>query len=83
MAVELLEGLELVDECLVLVLQYGHPVLQTLDVLLLLATTLLGCVPARAFGASREMGADLGAPKSSSAVGGSTATILAGTIAKC
>lgn len=38
-AVQVFEGFELLDERLVLVLQHGHAVLQTLDVLLLLPAT--------------------------------------------
>ena len=45
--VELLERLQLLYECLVLVLQDGHAVLQTLDVLLLLPPTLTGRLPAK------------------------------------
>ena len=43
--VEFLEGLELLDQSLVLVLQDGHPVLQALDVLLLLVPALPGRLP--------------------------------------
>ena len=43
--VELLQFLELLDERLVLVLQHGDPILQTFDVLLLLAPALSGGLP--------------------------------------
>merc|ERR1719445_889666 len=43
--VEFLEGLELLYECLVLVLEHGDAVLQTLDVLLLLVAALARRLP--------------------------------------
>lgn len=46
-AVQVFEGFEFLDEGFVLVLQHGHAVLQTLDVLLLLPATLAGRLPAR------------------------------------
>lgn len=45
-AVQVFEGFEFLDEGFVLVLQHGHAVLQTLDVLLLLPATLAGRLPA-------------------------------------
>lgn len=44
-AVQVFEGFEFLDEGFVLVLQHGHAVLQTLDVLLLLPATLASCLP--------------------------------------
>jgi len=44
-AVQVFEGFEFLDEGFVLVLQHGHTVLQTLDVLLLLPATLPGRLP--------------------------------------
>lgn len=46
-AVQVFEGFEFLDEGFVLVLQHGHAVLQTLDVLLLLPATLAGRLPAQ------------------------------------
>lgn len=45
LAVELLEGFELLYQGLVLVFQHGHSVLQALDVFFLLAPTLSGRLP--------------------------------------
>lgn len=44
-AVEVLERLQLLDQLLVLLLQRRYPVLETLDVLLLLPPALLGRLP--------------------------------------
>lgn len=45
-AVQVFEGFKFLDEGFVLVLQHGHAVLQTLDVLLLLPAALAGSLPA-------------------------------------
>lgn len=43
-AVQVFEGFKFLDEGFVLVLQHGHAVLQTLDVLFLLPTTFTCCL---------------------------------------
>ena len=54
-AVQVFEGLELLDERLVLVLQHGHAVLQTLDVLLLLPAALPGSLPGGGGGGEKTL----------------------------
>lgn len=44
-AVQVFEGFQFLDERFVLVLQHGHAVLQTFDVLLFLPATLASCLP--------------------------------------
>ena len=55
LTVELLERLELLNQRLVLVLEHGHPALQTLDVLLLLPPTLTRSLPADGEGNSHDL----------------------------
>lgn len=45
LTVKLLEGLEFINEGLVLIFKDSHAVFQTLDVLFLLTPALLGCIP--------------------------------------
>lgn len=46
LTVEFFERFQLLDQSLILILQQRHAILQTLDVLFLLASTLARCLPA-------------------------------------